>query len=434
MGENDLKRYTVILDEGSGVLFQPVDATKTYILSAKHIFYEKIQSDQGPNEYKLKDRVSYFFSDDQNIPNDIEIKKDENYFEHSNERIDAAILVLNRNLGFNEIYVEDEITNVSDYNLTGYPEGKRSADDKYDKQPISDLISIDKLITLRLATSHLSHSEITGFSGGGIIKLNGDSLVLSGVQSKTPTGDCNGEIQVTPIKKFIEIIEQNELSELIPYYLSDKQSLLGSIFKFDYTSPGNRLKFRAAIIAQAEQIKIQLKDIYNKKKLTDLVNNPACLNSKKLWESFLEYAIIISLIEDEEFTEELFNKINKKRKFIYSDLSGNIYEQYQEILLMASENIDDNCQVLVATASDVMTPKTRRMSTSKVLKDISSVTNFDNYIHRVSTLNKIKEIIHLKAVELDCLNENEGLIDEFNIGQLDEILEQIKILVNEFFN
>ena len=48
--------------------------------------------------------------------------------------------------------------------------------------------------------------------------------------------------------------------------------------------------------------------------------------------------------------------------------------------------------------------------------------------------NKIKEIIHIKAIELDCINENDALLDQFSIGQFDEILTEIKRLVNEFFN
>ncbi|MBK8328632.1 MAG: hypothetical protein IPL09_03970 [Bacteroidetes bacterium] len=54
MNENDLKRYTVILDGGSGVLFQPLDETKTYILSAKHIFYKDVEPDNGPDTKELK--------------------------------------------------------------------------------------------------------------------------------------------------------------------------------------------------------------------------------------------------------------------------------------------------------------------------------------------------------------------------------------------
>ena len=82
MDENDLKRYTVILGEGSGVLFQPLDETQTYILSAKHIFYEKVINDSEPNTERLRDRISYTLSNNQETPIEIAIKLGENYFEH----------------------------------------------------------------------------------------------------------------------------------------------------------------------------------------------------------------------------------------------------------------------------------------------------------------------------------------------------------------
>ena len=125
MDENDLKRYTVILDDGSGVLFQPLDETKTYILSARHVFYEDVLHDDGPNTSELKSTINYSFSDNQNQKNEVEIIKDSNYFEH--DIVDAAILVLDVNLNLNEIFVDDRTTGLEGFNLTGYPESKRKS-------------------------------------------------------------------------------------------------------------------------------------------------------------------------------------------------------------------------------------------------------------------------------------------------------------------
>ena len=139
MDENDLKRYTVILDGGSGVLFQPLDETKTYILSAKHVFYKDVKHDNGPNTTELKDRISYSLSTNQETPIEIEIKKGVNYYE--NDHADAAILILEESLGFDQIFIDERTSRFEGFNLTGYPESKRKADDKYDKQAISDLSS-----------------------------------------------------------------------------------------------------------------------------------------------------------------------------------------------------------------------------------------------------------------------------------------------------
>lgn len=434
MDENDLKGYTVILGGGSGVLFQPLDETKTYILSAKHVFYEKVKNDNGPDIEKLKDRLSFRLSNNQDTPIEVEIRLKENYFEHFDKNIDAAILILNENLGFNQIFIDERTAGFGDFNLTGYPESKRQSDDKYDKQIISDLNSYDdSLITLRLVVNHLDHDQITGFSGGGIIKINGDSLLLAGIQSKTPTGNCNGEVQAVPIKRFAEIVQQNNLSQLLPNFFSKIDLLLSSIIEFNQTRPSLQPKLQGALRLQARQIKCDLKDIYNRKILNKSAIKSNSLSSKQFWSSFFEYALIISLIEDREFNEDLLSTMNKKRKFIFSDSSKNIYDVYSDILLFAADNIDDQCQVLVGTIMPPTTNKTRRISTAKVPQNISSIDD-DETIDRITLRNKIKEIIHIKAIELDCINENDAFLDQFSIGQFDEILTEIKRLVNEFFN
>jgi hypothetical protein len=125
--------------------------------------------------------------------------------------------------------------------------------------------------------------------------------------------------------------------------------------------------------------------------------------------------------------------MSKKRKFIFSDSSKSIYDLYSDILMFAAENIDDQCQVLVGTSIPPTTTKTRRMSTAKVPQNIYNVDD-DETIDRIALRSKIKEIIHIKAIELDCINENDAVLDLFSIDQFDEILTEIKKIVNEFFN
>lgn len=435
MDENDLKRYTVILGTGSGVLFQPLDETKTYILSAKHVFYKKITNDNGPDTYELLTTINYSISDKQNTPIEVSINKGENYFEHSDENVDAAVLILNENLGFNNIFIDGRTNGFDGFNLTGYPNSKRNADDKYDKQVISDLVSSDEsLITLRLVVNHLDHSQITGFSGGGVMKTNGDSLLLSGIQSKTPTDDCHGEIQVIPIKRFEEIVDaNNNLSKLIPNYFSKIDLLINTIIEFNQTNPSVIAKFQAAFKIQSKRIKCELKDFYN----NDIINKSSILRSsvksKSFWIYFIEYALIISLLEDQDFNEELFTNICRSRKFVFADSTDNIYNIYRDVAHFASENIDDQCQVLLATIGVATTEKTRRMPLDKVPKSIFNVDDNES-IDRIVTRKKIKEIIHIKAVEYDCLNINEDDFNAFEDEQFDEILTQIKRLINEFFN
>ena len=433
MDENDLKRYTVILDTGSGVLFQPLDETKTYILSAKHVFYKDVLHDDGPNTKDLKSTINYSFSDNQNQKNEVEIKIDGNYFEHSDVDIDAAILVLEVNLNLNEIFVDNRTTNFEGFNLTGYPESKRTSNDQYDKQQIIDLISSNEnLIKLRLVVNHLEHEQITGFSGGGIIKTNGDSLLLAGIQSRTPNGPCQGEINVIPIKRFEEIVDSNNLSKLLPSYLSNIELLINSIISYNETLPDLKPKLQVAIRRQFSQVKCELNNIYTSNYLNKFSTSSGGIKSKRFWTSFLEYALIISLLEVDGFNENVLAKMNLTKKFIFSDSYKDIYDLYSEVLLFASENIENDCQILLATNITPISANRRRMLASQVNLNVGNVVDNET-IDRVQTSSKIKEIIHLKAIEFDCINSNENTLNKYSIQQFEEILTEIKHLVHEFF-
>lgn len=433
MDENDLKRYTVILGGGSGVLFQPLDETKTYILTAKHILYEDIGNDRGQKiGEELIAKVNFSYSNDQSNKIEFEIKKEENYFEHDDD--DAAILVLEENLGFDQIFIDERTIGFDSFSLTGYPEGKRKADDQYDRQVIKSLISSDEnLISLRLVVDHLDHNQITGFSGGGIIKPNGDSLLLAGIQSKTPIGDCNGEIQVVPIKRFEEIVDKYNLSKLLPSYLSNIELLINSIISYNETLPTLKPKLQVAIRKQFQQVKCELNSIYSNAYIKKSTTSITGIKSRRFWTSFLEYALIISLLEVNGFDEDVLTKMTLTKKFVFSDSSKDIYDLYSEVLLFASENISDNCQILLATNQTPNSPNRRRMPACEVNLNVGSVVDTET-IDRVQTSSKIKEIIHLKAIEFDCINLNENALNQFTIQQFEDILTEIKRLVYDFFN
>ena len=110
MTENDIKKYSVILGEGSGALFQPADSDKTYVLSARHVFYDEIKDERGGKKSEVKKEITLRFSDSQNEEKIIEIKNGENYFEHSESSIDASILLLPDIEGYNQIFIDNDLS------------------------------------------------------------------------------------------------------------------------------------------------------------------------------------------------------------------------------------------------------------------------------------------------------------------------------------
>ena len=170
MTENDIKKYSVVLGEGSGALFQPADSDKTYVLSARHVFYNEIKDERGGKKSEVKKEITLRFSDSQDEEKVIEIRNGENYFEHSDSSIDAALLLIEDIEGYSQIFIDNNTSSFNGYNMAGFPQSRRASDDKYNKYKISDIISSDQnILSLRLEVAHLSHSDISGFSGGGII-------------------------------------------------------------------------------------------------------------------------------------------------------------------------------------------------------------------------------------------------------------------------
>lgn len=213
MNENDLKSYTVILGNGSGVLFEPLDQTITYVLSAKHVFYVKDDTG-GETKFELKHKINLSFSSNQETNQEITILKGQNYFEHSDGGIDAAILILNENLGYSQIFVDEECIAFNEYFLCGFPDNiADNKNDRYSNYQINRKIDTTNNGYYRLQTNfgNLNHGDIVGFSGGGILRLSNGVINIIGIQSSTITDYANGQIDVVPIKYFKDIIDSNGL-------------------------------------------------------------------------------------------------------------------------------------------------------------------------------------------------------------------------------
>ena len=304
MTENDIKKYSVILGEGSGALFQPADSDKTYVLSARHVFYDEIKDERGGKKSEVKKEITLRFSDSQNEEQVIEIKNGENYFEHSESSIDAAILLLPDIEGYNQIFI-DSYTSSNGYNMAGFPESRQASDDKYNKYKISDIVSSDEnILSLRLEVAHLSHSDISGFSGGGIIKFNEDYLTICGIQSRTPEKDCNGDISVIPIMRFVEIAKQHNLPELLPSFLVNFKFLQQDAFNFNASIDDDDISFTRLFLKQKteEVLSSDITPRFIKDYFTDrlLINEKEMLklNDELIYITWLEFLTLINIVKD----------------------------------------------------------------------------------------------------------------------------------------
>ena len=305
MDENDLKRYTVILDGGSGVLFQPLDETKTYILSAKHVFYEVVKHDNGPDTKELKDRISYGLSTNQETSIQIELNKGVNYYEH--DHADAAILVLDENLGFDQIFIDENCTAFNECLLCGYPSKiSGSKNDKYSNHQIFRKIDTTSNGYFRLETNfgNLNHEDVIGFSGGGILRLSNGIINVIGIQSSTITDSANGQIDVIPINRYIEIVEKNNLSEMIPSFfksfrfLKDKAfDITAGILDENISYTRKFLKDKTVEVINSDVTPIFIKDLF-RERLLIAENTGVKLNDELIYITWLEFLTLINIAKE----------------------------------------------------------------------------------------------------------------------------------------
>ena len=305
MNENDLKKYTVILGGGSGILFQPVDSDKTYILSAKHIFYDKVENDRGISKSVLKKTIDLSFSDVQNSAEMLEVKWEENYFEHPN--IDAAILKIDKKENIEEILIDENCTAFNECILCGYPRNLRiNQNDKYSTYNISHKIDITGNGYLRLQANFgtLSHNDISGFSGGGIFRENNNSIILVGIQSSTTTDSANGQIDIIPLRWFKEIVEKYDLPELRPVFLSNFKFLQEKSFDFSAGIDDDDISYTRLFLKQktAEVISSNITPQFIKDYFMDrlLVNDSDILklNDDLIYVTWLEFLTLINIVKD----------------------------------------------------------------------------------------------------------------------------------------
>lgn len=328
MDENDLKRYTVILGDGSGVLFQPLDETKTYILSTKHVFYKKTPNDRGADKEILLSSIDYYFSDRQDVSITFEIKKGENYFEHSDENVDAAILILNENLGFNQIFVDENCIAYDECFLCGYPTKiDKNKNDKYSNHQINRKINTTNNGYFRLETNfgNVNHEDILGFSGGGILRLNSTSINIIGIQSSTVTDYANGHIDIVPINMFIQIVDANNLSEMIPSFLINFEFLKDKAFDISAGILDDNISFtrkflkdKTLEVIDSDITPMFIKNLFKNRLLIN-ENSGLKLNDELIYITWLEFLTLINIAKETSCNQNDLESIFSTTRLLYKN-------------------------------------------------------------------------------------------------------------------
>lgn len=329
MTHNEIRDYIVCVNGGSGVIFQPADAAHTYVLTAKHIF-----DDIGNATYNKLVTLHYFSSADSSFtPIQPFLLTDDNYFPHPEEGVDIAILKIPRIDGRDNLIRKEQLDiDINGYCLAGLPHLRRAAN-----QPISqNWFRTDRDVQLREPRdfkrreanlgSNQNKTELEGSSGGGIVKILGDNLLLAGIQSQVVNiNEAIGNVEFTPIQVFDEIVAHypNSLEAILPCYMNSFSFLRDSAFKlevdvFDEESIAftrNYLKNKAHEVINSGITPNAIKTFFKTRLLVDSQDETVLLTDH-IWRIWLEFLTIMNIVKYEQFDEnnlnEMFNSFRLK--------------------------------------------------------------------------------------------------------------------------
>ncbi len=205
--------YTVVVNNGSGCLFQPPDQDFTYVLTVKH----NLLKDEISGETVLN--VSRTFTDYKQQ----KYVKVLGYYEH--EEKDYMIIKVHKieNLKNFKLYI-DEYKNDANAVISGFPNYMRSQNGEYrtslnveiEHERTSgyerDLVLIDNPNNFERGASQ----NIIGFSGSGIFYEKNDSLRLCGIFPKlNDSGATHSKVVGFDLSGFHEITKKNNLTPIV---------------------------------------------------------------------------------------------------------------------------------------------------------------------------------------------------------------------------
>lgn len=471
MDITNFKEYSVIVDCGTGVLFQPMTDDYFYILTAKHNLQNKV----GDNYVDKEDNsviklVRFIFEDNVFNTEEIPFKliKGQTYFSHPDMNVDAAILKVRfdeyKKFEINLLNISEDTTINSDAYLCGFPDDKRKAN-LYDYQAqftnhtiLQNTNNVGAKKSVRLLENQ-TIDTIVGMSGGGIVKLNDNYFKLIGIQSQmTNTFSGQNEIDFLPIVCFNEIVLEfsDRLNALLPPYLSNFSYLKEKVFNINAGPDDNEIVFtrnflknKANQIINSDITPIGIKDFFKERLILD-IKDLTILNDEIIYATWLEFLVIMNIAKNKVHCfldlEELFNKVRLIYKNTHSQWQGNDF--LKECMNCDLSDLQVNGTVLINT--DVL-PEKNQVHHYKIEKGsiISSIDflrkdyqngNFgDVFIDNAG--GETKEFvfdkftfIHFEFLKKFLIIEKSEEFKDFNSTNQTELLNKLNSIYGELFS
>lgn len=364
--KDSLQFFTVKIADGSGCLFQPINTEYSYVLTAKHVI-------EGVDNIEI---VRQYIKEN-GLPENENLEIVGKPFLHSDSNKDAAIIKVKKINNIEGLLRADlDLIEKENWYLCGHPETRINGNFSYRKNKLKIENPVELYIEAEIEKA-VTHSEIVGQSGGGIIKSENSCFLLAGIQKKMAGEDdveSISRIHFAPLSFFDEIVEENKtlLSPLFPPYIAAFGNLLQEIFPFPNLIFKQNL-IRNTLTAISENIcnRITPEKIittYGNKFLVEGTSSHI-LYHKSLWKSLLEFFTILTLYEEPIDFNDLAS-VHKKRKMFIVD-TDNWTKKLEEIYKSDLSEIEKGGAIVVCATNESETNKLEISSAEFDVMDIS---------------------------------------------------------------
>lgn len=417
-----IRQHAVIVNTGSGVLFNGMTDQYSYVLTAKHVL-------------SLNNIVT-----DINGLN-LEINR---HFVHPDK--DCAIILIKYQASSQSGYTDiSSIDHPASIVFAGFPEVRRQVQEKYklfdghftDRNADEFVVTLDGIPNKNI---------IAGMSGGGVYHTHNGHASLVGIEFSMDGAipdEFPGRVKGHSLKPYLEIINDYGLAPLVPLHLECFSRFIDQIFDFNVIDVNKTARLKEKLLEipltwiKSGQLPspYSLMVSYSHKLLLD--GEPTkSLNNLRLWAAYLEFLVICSVIDGVSYVDtQYIARLDRKRRIIYSSAQQNWLRSLKPILKFAKENLDANGAVVISSPQSNPDAFPPNDILNTIIDDISTVPNYDP-IHRIDSVAEniytTFKISHLDALHHECVVANED-----TYGSTNKVSEQITFFrskYHEFFN
>jgi hypothetical protein len=434
-----IRKNTVVVDDGSGVILQPMTQEYSYVVTAKHVIQN--DKDDASKGFKSVETINIFTINDTQLTA-IELTQ--------HPSLDLALIKIKYyhsdvQLFDNELYQNDRIE------LWGFPKyAIKHRNPSYSRSEWLEcyqggIVTVaDKLIESS-SDENLEVTGVVGFSGGGqwVIRHNKAFLCAIEYQVSKPDEYVN-RINAVPVRYIQQLIGNENWQPVKPPYFANFEELEREVFQsLDFLNQDNKNKFRCTL-AQSSVGKAKTNEfspVLLLEKMNSFINSlnqePSSLDNKCIWISVLEFLQVHELLSPQiKWNGEFIDYLSGQYKFLYLG-SESWKQKLKSIVLFDCDNLkQDGILMLIQDQDNHNLPNepdylSKYLDPTNLLPSISNSITDENSIARIgSNQSKQLSIIHMKKLHQYPIDDLEPKLETLNRLQNSEEIKDL--LVNYY--